>query len=53
MIGDRKYDILGAKEVNIDSVGVEYGYGTFEELKKAGANYIVHTVEDLSKLLLK
>ena len=28
MIGDTKYDILGARFHNIDSVGVLYGYGS-------------------------
>ena len=37
MIGDRKYDILGAKTVGIDSAGVLYGYGDRAELEAAGA----------------
>ena len=37
MIGDRKHDILGAREVSIDSVGVLYGYGSRLELEEAGA----------------
>lgn len=47
MIGDRKYDILGAYEVGIDSVGVLYGYGDIDELKTAGATYISDTVEGI------
>ncbi len=42
MVGDRHYDIDAAVEVGIDSIGAAYGYGTIEELKKAGATYIVH-----------
>lgn len=38
MIGDRKHDILGAKQNKIKSIGVLYGYGTFEELSAAGAD---------------
>ena len=34
MIGDRKYDILGAKELGISSIGVLYGFGSEEELKR-------------------
>lgn len=45
MVGDRKHDILGAKEVGIDSVGVLFGYGDREELEQAGATYIAETVE--------
>lgn len=52
MIGDRKEDILGAKEVGIDSIGVLYGYGSLEELKNAKAPAIVETVEELGKVLL-
>lgn len=54
MIGDRKYDIIGAKENNIASIGVTYGYGSEEELKKAGATYIVDNVIALyDKIILK
>jgi len=52
MVGDRKEDILGAKEVGMDSIGVLYGYGTLEELENAGASIIVETVEELGKTLL-
>jgi phosphoglycolate phosphatase len=47
MIGDRKYDILGAKEVGIDSIGVLNGYGDQEELIAAGAEAIVTSVWEL------
>lgn len=47
MIGDRKYDILGAKEVGIDSIGVLNGYGDQEELIAAGADAIVTSVCEL------
>ncbi|WP_019805116.1 HAD family hydrolase, partial [Streptococcus mutans] len=32
MIGDRKHDIIGAKENNLDAIGVLYGFGNREEL---------------------
>lgn len=51
MIGDREHDIFGAKENGIDSIGVLYGYGSEEELKIAGADYIAETVEDIYPLL--
>lgn len=47
MVGDRMHDIIGAKAVGIDSVGVEYGYGDYDELNHASATYIVKTVEEL------
>ncbi len=49
MIGDRNYDILGAKENGLDSMGVLFGFGDYEELSKAGADYIVEKVEDILK----
>ena len=51
MIGDREYDILGAKENGLDSIGVLYGYGSREELEAAGAGKIAETVEELWKIL--
>ncbi|KIO45266.1 MULTISPECIES: HAD family hydrolase [Porphyromonadaceae] len=52
MIGDRKYDIEGARKTGIDSIGVLYGYGDQKELSLAGANYIVRDVEELAHFLL-
>ena len=51
MVGDRKHDILGAKEVGLNSIGVLYGYGSREELQSAGAFYIAEKVEDIIKFL--
>lgn len=53
MIGDRCYDIKGAKAVHVESVGVAYGYGSMEELKEAKADYIVKSVEELKNFLLR
>ena len=52
MIGDRKHDILGAKAVGLESIGVEYGFAPEGELQAAGADWIVPTVEALEKLCL-
>ena len=51
MVGDRKFDIVGAKENGIKSVAVMYGYGNLEEFADAGADYIVQSVDELKKLL--
>lgn len=53
MIGDRKFDVEGAKALGVESVGVAYGYGGMEELKAAKADYIVRSVEELHKFLLR
>ncbi len=51
MVGDRKHDIIGAKKAGLQSVGVLYGYGNYQELETSGADYIVKDVEELSTLL--
>lgn len=53
MIGDRKHDVLGAKKMGLDSIGVLWGYGDREELSTAGATHIVETQEELFDLLTK
>jgi phosphoglycolate phosphatase len=52
MIGDRKYDIIGATDNYIDSIGVTYGYGSEEELKNAKATYIANAVQDLLQCII-
>lgn len=47
MVGDRKHDVLGAKENNLDCIGVLFGYGDREELEAAGAKFIAEKVEDI------
>lgn len=53
MIGDRKYDTEGAKAVGVESVGVTFGYGGMEELMEAHTDYIVRSVEELRRFLLR
>lgn len=52
MVGDRKHDIIGASKNGIDSCGVLFGYGSLQELSDAGADYIVETVEAITKLVI-
>ena len=51
MVGDREYDIYGAKAAGLDSIGVLYGYGSIEELQSAGATYIAERATDIINLL--
>lgn len=51
MIGDRKHDILGARENGLNSIAVTYGYGTNEELKKAEPTYFADSIEELLQIL--
>ena len=52
MVGDRKHDIIGARNTGIDCIGVLYGYGDREELTQAGAKRIVASVDELKRALL-
>ncbi|MGN0989020.1 MAG: HAD hydrolase-like protein, partial [Eubacteriales bacterium] len=51
MVGDRKFDIIGAKKVGIKAVGLRYGFAdnANSELENAGADFVVDTVEELTK----
>ncbi|MBC2721666.1 HAD hydrolase-like protein [Desulfosporosinus sp.] len=51
MVGDRKYDVEGARANQIDVISVGYGYGTIEELQDAKPDFIVSSVKDLERLL--
>jgi phosphoglycolate phosphatase len=51
MIGDRSHDMIGAAKNGVGSIGVLYGYGSREELIRAGARTIVERVDDVSEVL--
>ncbi len=52
MVGDRKHDIIGAKDNGLQSIGVLYGYGDRAEHQAAGADVIAETVAHLRAILL-
>ncbi len=52
MVGDRKFDIEGAKSIGVTSVAVGYGYGPAKELKAAKPNYFAGTVAELRALFI-
>ena len=53
MVGDRKFDVIGAREFGIDCVGVDFfGYAAPGELVDAGAVAVVQTVEALEAFIL-
>jgi phosphoglycolate phosphatase len=51
MIGDRCHDVIGAKQNQVFVIGVTYGYGSIEELKKHGADVIAHSPKDILPLI--
>ncbi len=51
LIGDTKYDALGAKAAGIDCVGVTFGFGTREELLESGAVAVFDTMAEVEEYL--
>ena len=51
MVGDRLYDMEGAKAAGVDGIGAVYGCGSEEELRKAGADRLVSDADALRELL--
>jgi len=48
MVGDRMYDVLGARKNNCLSLGVTYGYGSEEELRSAGADLLCDSPSEIA-----
>ncbi len=53
MVGDTKYDIEGAREVGVKSLGVLYGYGSRDDLVRYGADYLARSVDEIYKILFR
>ena len=51
-VGDADTDILTAKNANLPSIGVLWGFRDREVIEEAGAEYIVDSVKDLENLLI-
>lgn len=52
MVGDRKFDIIGAKAEDVISVGVTYGYGSEEELLAEKPDFLAHSADELKEILM-
>ena len=52
LVGDTKYDVIGAKACGFDCIGVRFGYAAEGELEQAGATYIVDDMAELEKLIM-
>lgn len=52
MIGDREHDILGARRFGIETIAVEYGYGTAKELDEAQPKYRVKHFADILSYII-
>ncbi|RKG48137.1 HAD family hydrolase [Acinetobacter cumulans] len=51
MVGDREYDILGARRNGIETIAVTYGYGTSEEIEDAQPRYKIDSFNALINLV--
>lgn len=51
MVGDRKFDVIGAAENGLECIGVLYGYGSRAELEGAGAAAIAATPKDVEEII--
>lgn len=52
MIGDTKFDAAGARKAGTDFVGVLYGFGLEEEMRREGGSMFVQTAPELQNLLI-
>ena len=53
MIGDREYDVTGAKKAGIASIGALFGYGSRKELEAAGADALAESPKDIYPIVCK
>ena len=53
MVGDREHDIFGARQNGLKSCGVLFGYGTRQELEKAGADFIAKDISGLKAICME
>jgi phosphoglycolate phosphatase len=53
MVGDRCYDILGARNNNVPAIGVLWGYGSPKELEAAAPNYLCKSPDHLPQQVVK
>ncbi len=53
MIGDREFDMAGAKAVGVTAIGALWGYGEREELTAAGADALAATPIEAAEIALR
>ena len=52
MVGDRRYDLLGARTHGLDGAGVLYGYGSREELESCNPVFLAQSPRELTDFVL-
>ena len=51
MVGDREHDIFGARRFGIETIAVEYGYGSKQELDEAQPKARIQTFAELLNVI--
>ncbi len=52
MVGDRKFDVIGARAMGLHSIAVRYGYAQGTELEESKPDHIAEDVAELERILL-
>ena len=53
MIGDRKYDIISAREAGVDVIGVTYGFADAGEFDEYKPDYTAKNTEEIYKIIIE
>ncbi len=53
MVGDRAYDMIAAKNLGLQTIGVLYGFGSGEELLSAGADHLAKYPHDIERYIIE
>ena len=52
LVGDRFYDAEGAMKCGLDSIGVLYGYGSYDEIVSSGFTFVARSVSEIVKIIV-
>lgn len=52
IIGDRKYDMEAGQKCGIDTLGISFGYGGYDEVSEYNPTFVCNTVDEIRNILL-
>ena len=53
MVGDREFDVIGARAFGIETIGVLFGYGSKEEFEACDCRYLAENAEEMVQIILR
>lgn len=53
MVGDRKHDMIGAKNNSMKTIGVTYGYGSLQELLDCQPDFLANDCEEINSIIIR